>query len=122
MLIEIIKTIKPNSLDNQDFYNIDDLLDKIKIRLYNNIKKYYPILTTEPLIPSILDSQFKKKYQREIGTTDLLNQSHSKPATIKKKSLIEQLTKDNASVLDEIVKYYQLPKIPLSLNSLYMVE
>ena len=68
MLMEIIKTIKPNSLDNQDSNNIDEqekdvfeeeeqdltsddinepvitfgLLDKVKLRLYKNMKKYYP--------------------------------------------------------------------------------
>ena len=82
MLMEIIKTIKPNSSNNRDSdideqgedvfeeeeqnltSNDDDinepvvtfgLLDKVKLRLYNNMRKYYPTLTTKPLIPSILD-------------------------------------------------------------------
>ncbi|RIA94953.1 hypothetical protein C1645_817326 [Glomus cerebriforme] len=91
------------------FVKITEELGKIKIRLYNNMKKYYPILTTESFIPLILDSQFKnldfitknqqfntkqhlsklfeqkkEKYQREIETSDLLNQSQSKLATRKK--------------------------------------
>src|SRR5438270_12607047 len=36
------------------------LLDEVKLKLYNNIKKYYPTLTTESLIFSILDHRFKR--------------------------------------------------------------
>ncbi|PKB94479.1 hypothetical protein RhiirA5_438667, partial [Rhizophagus irregularis] len=40
--------------------NTSGLLDVVKSRLYKNIMKYYPTLTTEYLIPSILDPRFKK--------------------------------------------------------------
>jgi len=87
MLMEIIKTIKPNLSDDrnsdineeevifeEDVFEDDQnlvsndinepvitfgLIDKVKLKLYNNMKTYYPTLTTEPLIPSILDSRFK---------------------------------------------------------------
>ena len=82
MLLEIMKTIRPNLTDdqdideegdafdeeNQDLLSNDDinksvitfgLLDEVKLKLYRNMKKYYPTLTTEILIPSILDPRFK---------------------------------------------------------------
>ncbi len=40
--------------------NTFGLLDKIKSRLYINIKKYYPILTIKNLISFIFDLQLKK--------------------------------------------------------------
>jgi hypothetical protein len=81
ILIEIIKTLTTNSSDNsidideqedafedeenQGNFNINEpvltfgLLDEVKSKLYKNLKKYYPTLTTETLIPSILDPRFK---------------------------------------------------------------
>lgn len=80
MLIEIIKTLTTefssetyiNGEDDDAFdenneeKNQDDdinkpvitfgLLDEVKSNLYHNMIKYYPTLTTEPLISSILDS------------------------------------------------------------------
>ncbi|RIA93207.1 hypothetical protein C1645_819744 [Glomus cerebriforme] len=94
MLMEIIKTIKPNSLDNQDSYNIDkqeeDVFEGEEQNLISNDDINEPVITF-----GLLDKQEKEKYQREIGTSDLPNQSQ-------KKSLMEWLTKDNAGVLDEI--------------------
>ena len=83
-IIKTLRTKSANSLDNQDSnidkqeenvfednneelnpilnYNINKpvntfgLLDKIKTILYKNMKKYYLILTSEPLIFFILDS------------------------------------------------------------------
>jgi hypothetical protein len=49
----------PNNKINKPI-NTSGLLDVIKSRLYKNIMKYYPILTTENLIPSILNPRFKK--------------------------------------------------------------
>ena len=65
-----------------------------------------------------LYEQEKEKYQREIGTPDLSNQSQSKSTIRKKKSLMERLTKDSVVALDEIVEYYQLPEISLSSDPL----
>ena len=81
MLVEIAKTLTTNALDNYVYideqedafeddernqsFNINEsvltfgLLDEVKSKLYANMKKYYPTLTTESLIPSILDSRFK---------------------------------------------------------------
>ncbi|RGB33247.1 hypothetical protein C1646_743453 [Rhizophagus diaphanus] len=88
MLMEIIKMVTTDLANNQDsdeeeddaFENNDaeegqdstqnnkinepintfSLLDEVKSKLYKNIKKYYPTLFTESLIPSILDPRFKK--------------------------------------------------------------
>jgi len=65
-----------------------------------------------------LYEQEKEKYQREIGTPDLSNQSQSKPTIRKKKSLMEWFTKDSVVALDDIVDYYQLPEISLSSDPL----
>ncbi|RIA94634.1 hypothetical protein C1645_734620 [Glomus cerebriforme] len=83
MLIEIIKTLitrfsnqqtyideqedvfdeNNNKEENQDINKsiiTFGLLDEVKSKLYMNMKKYYPTLTTaEALIPSILDPLFK---------------------------------------------------------------
>ncbi|CAB5195205.1 unnamed protein product [Rhizophagus irregularis] len=169
MLMEVIETVKPNSPNNEnsvvdereeDVFEVveeqnltsnDDinepvitfgLLDEVKLRLYNNMKKYYPTLTTEPLIPSVLDPRFKsldftsknqqsntkqrlnelfvnekEKYQREIGVSDLPKRSQVKPIK-RKKSLMERLAKDTTVTLDEIAEYYKLPEIPLSSDPL----
>ncbi|EXX64721.1 hypothetical protein RirG_140090 [Rhizophagus irregularis DAOM 197198w] len=169
MLMEVIETVKPNSPNNensvvderegnvfevveeQNLTSNDDinepvitfgLLDEVKSRLYNNMKKYYPTLTTEPLIPSVLDPRFKsldftsknqqsntkqrlnelfvnekEKYQREISVSDLPKRSQVKPIK-RKKSLMERLAKDTTVTLDEIAEYYKLPEIPLSSDPL----
>ncbi|RIA84419.1 hypothetical protein C1645_832292 [Glomus cerebriforme] len=114
MLMKIIKIIKPNSLDNQDSYNIDEQEEDVfkgkeqNLILNNDINE--PVITF-----SLLD---KVKIRLEIRITDLPTQSQSKPTTRKKKSLMEWLTKDNAGILNKIVEYYQLFKIPLSLDPL----
>ncbi|CAB5386644.1 unnamed protein product [Rhizophagus irregularis] len=78
MLIEIINTLTTNPSENytnndeqedafedEGNFNISEpvltfgLLDEGKSKLYANLKKYYPTLTTETLIPSILDPRFK---------------------------------------------------------------
>ncbi|CAI2185997.1 18732_t:CDS:2, partial [Funneliformis geosporum] len=79
------------------------------------MKKYYPTLTTELLISSILDPQ-KRKYQNETG---ILKQSQLKPLAKKRKTKIEWLnTKDSIVAFDEIVEYYQLPEISLCSDPL----
>lgn len=129
MLIEIINTLTTNPSENytnndkqedafedEGNFNISEpvltfgLLDEVKSKLYANLKKYYPTLTTETLIPSILDLRFKSldfapdeqkiktvQYLRELfekekgGQKEASNNSHissgSKPK--KKKSLME---------------------------------
>ena len=83
MLIEIIKTLTTRSSNQQTYIDEQEdafdesnneeenqdinkpvitfgLLDEVKSKLYMNMKKYYPTLTTaEALIPSILDLWFK---------------------------------------------------------------
>ena len=80
MLIEIIKTLTTDSLnnyndneqedvfedkENQESFDINEpiltygLIDEVKLKLYTNMKKYYPILITEALIFSILNPRFK---------------------------------------------------------------
>lgn len=161
ILIEIIKTLTTNSSDNsidideqedafedeenQGNFNINEpvltfgLLDEVKSKLYKNLKKYYPTLTTETLIPSILDPRFKsldfafeeqkfkteqhlhelfkkeKENQKEISNTFNIP-STSKPK--KKKTLMERLTKDNTVAFNEVNEYLQLSDIPLDLNPL----
>ncbi|PKC05045.1 hypothetical protein RhiirA5_401155 [Rhizophagus irregularis] len=158
MLIEIINTLTTNPSENytnndeqedafedEGNFNISEpvltfgLLDDIKSKLYANLKKYYPTLTTETLIPSILDPRFKsldfapdeqkikteqylhKLFEKEKGgQKETSNNSHissgSKPK--KKKSLMERLTKDNIVAFNEINEYLQLPEIPLDSNPL----
>ncbi|CAB5181548.1 unnamed protein product [Rhizophagus irregularis] len=158
MLIEIINTLTTNPSENytnndeqedafedEGNFNISEpvltfgLLDEVKSKLYANLKKYYPTLTTETLIPSILDPRFKsldfapdeqkikteqylhKLFEKEKGgQKETSNNSHissgSKPK--KKKSLMERLTKDNIVAFNEINEYLQLPEIPLDSNPL----
>lgn len=82
MLIEIIKTLTTKSSNQQTYIDEQEdafdesneeqnqdinkpvitfgLLDEVKSKLYMNMKKYYPTLTTaEALISSILDPRFK---------------------------------------------------------------
>src|SRR5436305_11119219 len=114
--------------------------------------KYYPTITTEVLIFSILDPRFKsldfaslaqksnteqhlrklfeqeKRSQKEIS--DTLNTSGTSGNTSgtsdisgisegsKRKTLMEQLTKQSVVALDEVGEYLQLYEIPLQSNSL----
>ena len=171
MLMEITKTLTTNLLsydkdsdsnEQDDVFENDDkeeeltnrniiinepvntfgLLDKVKSKLFTNIKKYYPTLTTENLIPSILDPQLKKldfalidqqvnterhlyelfeqekeDYQKETGIPNSLEVSQPK-SLAKKKTLMARLTKDNVVALNEVGEYLQLPEIPLDSNPL----
>lgn len=166
MLIEIIKTLTTSSLDN--YINVDEqedafendeenqnstsnfninepvltfgIFDEVKSKLYSNMKKYYPTLTTEPLIPSILDPRFKsldfapeeqkfkteqylrelfaeqqKENQKEVSNTSNIS-STSRPK--RKKTLMERLTKDNIVAFNEVNEYLQLSEIPLTSDPL----
>lgn len=166
MLMEIIKTVATDLSYDQDSDETDDeafendnieeeqgssnskidepintfgLLDKVKSRLYKNIKKYYPTLTTESLISSILDPRFKKldfaseaqqidtkchlqelfenekEYHQTITTTPLTSQSKS---STKRKTLMARLSKSNVVAINEVEEYLQLPEISLDLNPL----
>ena len=161
MLVEIAKTLTTNALDNYVYideqedafeddernqsFNINEsvltfgLLDEVKSKLYANMKKYYPTLTTESLIPSILDPRFKsldfapneqkfkteqhlhelfekeKEIQKESSdTSNIPNTSRPK----KKKTLMERITKDNIVAFNEVNEYLQLSEIPLDSNPL----
>ena len=175
MLMEIIKVVKPNSSYNQDFDEEEDdafedndaeeeqdsllkskinepiitfgLLDEVKLKLYNNIKKYYPTLTTESLIFSILDPRFKRldfasetqqiktkchlqelfnnekenyqSYQSINSSTQSTTQSTTQSkSSIKRKTLMARLSKPNVVVINEVDEYLQLPEIALDLNPL----
>jgi hypothetical protein len=166
MLMEILKTVTTDPSYNQDFDEDEDdafenddaeeegtqnnkinepvntfgLLDEVKSKLHKYIKKYYPTLTTEVLIPSILDPRFKKldfapkdqqistklhlqelfnnekeNYQINQHTTQPTTQSKS---STKRKTLMARLFKSNVVVINEIEEYFQLPEISLDLNPL----
>ena len=122
--------------------NTFGLLDKVKSRLYTNIKKYYPTLTTENLIPFIFDPRLKKldfasidqqvnteqhlhklfeqerkDYQKETGILNSSETSQPKSLT-RKRTLMARLAKDSVVALNEVSKYLQLPEIPLDSNPL----
>ena len=175
MLMEIIKVVKPNSSYDQDFDEEENdafedndveeeqdsllkskinepiitfgLLDEVKLKLYNNIKKYYPTLTTESLIFSILDPRFKRldfasetqqiktkchlqelfnnekenyqSYQSINSSTQSTTQSTTQSkSSIKRKTLMARLSKPNVVVINEVDEYLQLPEIALDLNPL----
>jgi len=171
MLIEITKTLTTNLLsydkdsnsnEQDDVFENNDkkeeltnrniiinkpvntfgLLDKIKSRLYTNIKKYYPTLTTENLIPFIFDPRLKKldfasidqqvnteqhlhklfeqerkDYQKETGILNSSETSQPKSLT-RKRTLMARLAKDSVVALNEVSEYLQLPEIPLDSNPL----
>src|SRR5205085_11352901 len=123
------------------------LLDEVKLKLYNNIKKYYPTLTTESLIFSILDPRFKRldfaseaqqiktkchlqelfnnkkenyqSYQSINSLTQSTTQSTTQSkSSIKRKTLMARLSKPNVIVINEVDEYLQLPEIALDLNPL----
>ena len=162
MLIEIIKTLTTDSLnnyndneqedafedeENQESFDINEpiltygLIDEFKLKLYTNMKKYYPTLITEALISSILDPRFKsldfaseeqknntERHLHELFKKEKENQkeapnnSKSNISNIlkskKKRTLMERLTKDNIVAFNEINEYLQLPEIPLDSNPL----
>ncbi|GBC50995.2 zinc finger BED domain-containing protein RICESLEEPER 2-like [Rhizophagus irregularis DAOM 181602=DAOM 197198] len=170
MLMEIIKTVTTDLANNQDsdeeeddaFENNDaeegqdstqnskinepintfGLLDKVKSKLYKNIKKYYPTLFTESLIPSILDPRFKKldfapeaqkietkRHLQELFNNEKMNYQNNQAASStqsttqsksskKRKTLMARLSKANVVVINEIEEYLQLPEIALDSNPL----
>ncbi|GBC33124.2 zinc finger BED domain-containing protein 4-like [Rhizophagus irregularis DAOM 181602=DAOM 197198] len=156
-LTEIIKTVTTDLANNQDsdeeeddaFENNDaeegqdstqnskinepintfGLLDEVKSKLYKNIKKYYPTLFTESLIPSILDPRFKKldfspeaqkietkrhlqelfnnekvNYQNNQASSSTQSTTQSKSSK-KRKTLMARLSKANVVVINEIEEY-----------------
>ena len=166
MLMEILKTVTTDSSYDQDFDEDEDdafenndaeeegtqnnkinepintfgLLNEVKSKLHKNIKKYYLTLTTENLIPSILDPRFKRldfapeaqqistkfhlqelfnnekgNYQNNQTTTQSTIQSKS---STKRKTLMARLSKSNVVVINEVEEYLQLPEITLDLNPL----
>jgi hypothetical protein len=170
MLMEIIKTVTTDPSYNQDSDEEDDdafesndaeeeqdsipnnkinepintfgLLDVVKSRLYKNIMKYYPTLTTENLIPSILDPRFKKldfapetqqintkhhlkklfekekdNYQPSATISSPQSTSQSK-SSMKRKTLMARLSKPNVVVTNEVEEYLHLPEISLESDPL----
>ncbi|CAB4493229.1 unnamed protein product [Rhizophagus irregularis] len=140
--------------ENQDEIPNDDinksvntygLINEIKSILYTNLIKYYPTITTDALISSILDPRFKsldftssiqkshteqqlrtlfeqeKNNQKNTpdasGTSDASSTSGSS-STFKRKSLMERLIKDNVVALDEVGEYLQLNEIPFASDPL----
>ncbi|CAG8688867.1 1333_t:CDS:2 [Rhizophagus irregularis] len=81
--------------------------------------KYYPTLTTEYLIPSILDPRFKKlDFAPE---AQQINTKHHYENYLKKKrkiTLMARLSKPNVVVVNKVEEYLQLPEIPLESNPL----
>ncbi|CAB5386707.1 unnamed protein product [Rhizophagus irregularis] len=170
MLMEIIKTVTTDLANNQNsdeeeddaFENNDakegqdstqnskinepintfGLLDEVKSKLYKNIKKYYPTLFTESLIPSILDPRFKKldfspeaqkietkRHLQELFNNEKVNYQNNQAASStqsttqsksskKRKTLMARLSKANVVVINEIEEYLQLPEIALDSNPL----
>ncbi|PKK66921.1 hypothetical protein RhiirC2_714505 [Rhizophagus irregularis] len=122
--------------------NTFGLLDEVKSKLYKNIKKYYPTLFTESLIPSILDLRFKKldfapeaqkietkRHLQELFNNEKVNYQNNQAASStqsttqsksskKRKTLMARLSKANVVVINEIEEYLQLPEIALDSNSL----
>src|SRR5256885_16218439 len=153
MLIEIIKTLTTRSLNQQTYIDEQEdafdesnneeenqdinkpvitfgLLDEVKSKLYMNMKKYYPTLTTaEALIPSILDPQFKsldfvllehktkteqhlhqlfkqekenqKKASNTSNTSETLDVSNNSRSR-KRKTLMERLAKNSVIAASDI--------------------
>ena len=164
ILIKIIKTLIIDLLNNynyndneqedafedeknQESFDINEpiltygLIDEVKLKLYTNMKKYYPTLITEALISSILDPRFKsldfaseeqknntERHLHEIFKKEKENQkeapnnSKSNISNIlkpkKKRTLMKRLTKDNIVAFNEINEYLQLPEILLDSNPL----
>jgi hypothetical protein len=178
LIIEIMKILRTNLQDNQvindeeeDAFNeeIQDeisidinkpintygLIDEIKLILYTNLMKYYPTITTEVLIFSILDPRFKsldfaslaqksnteqhlrklfeqekKEISNTLNTSDISGTSGTFSNTsgisnisgisggLKRKTLMERLTKQSVIALDEVGEYLQLYEIPLQSNPL----
>src|SRR4051794_32812730 len=168
MLIEIIKTLTTRSLSQQTYIEEQEdafdesndeqnqdinkpfltfgLLDEVKSKLYMNMMKYYPTLTTaEALIPSILDSRlkslvvlpeqkikaeqhlqqlFKQKKENQKKTLDISNTSETpdisnNSKSRKRKTLMERLAKDSvvAASDNEVGEYLQIYEIPITSDS-----
>jgi hypothetical protein len=178
LIIEIIKILRTSSqytpvIDDEDdaFHeeiqdeapnddinrpvNTYGLIDEIKSILYTNLIKYYPTITTEVLISSILDPRFKsldfasstqksnteqhlrnlfeqeKRNQKEIANTpNTFGTPETSDGTsasgisavsaggLKRKTLMQRITKHNVVAFDEVGEYFQLYEIPLQSDPL----
>jgi hypothetical protein len=170
MLIEIIKTLTTRSLSQQTYIEEQEdafdesndeqnqdinkpfltfgLLDEVKSKLYMNMMKYYPTLTTaEALIPSILDPRlksldfvlpeqkikaeqhlqqlFKQEKENQKKTLDISNTSETpdisnNSKSRKRKTLMKRLAKDSvvAAPDNEVSEYLQIYEIPITSDPL----
>lgn len=170
MLIEIIKTLTTRSSNQQTYIDEQEdafdetseeenqdinkpvitfgLLDEVKSKLYMNMKKYYPTLTTaEALTPSILDPRFKsldfvaseqkimteqhlhqlfkqeKENQKKASDTSNTSETpdvSNNSKSKKKKSLMERLAKDSVVTNpdNEVGEYLQIYEIPIKSDPL----
>lgn len=170
MLIEIIKTLTTKSSNQQTYIDEQEdafdesneeqnqdinkpvitfgLLDEVKSKLYMNMKKYYPTLTTaEALISSILDPRFKsldfvlseqkikteqhlhqlfkQEKENQNKTSDISNTSETpdisnNSKSRKRKTLMERLAKDSvvAAPDNEVGEYLQMYEIPIKSDPL----
>jgi len=170
MLIEIIKTLTTNNPNQHTYINEQEdafdenneenqdedinkpvitfgLLDKVKSILYMNMIKYYPTLTTEPLIYSILDPRFKsldfvsleqktnteqhlyhlfkkeKENQKEGSNISNVSETSDIPNSLrskKRKTLMKRLAKDSVVVAldDEVGEYLKLHEIHINSDPL----